>query len=245
MQNKSKYPLSSSLSILENSSKKNVRILEAGCGTGRLLRFFHENKYDIIGIDFTENAIKKILELELDLKAELGDISNLRFESGIFSHVLAFGLYHNFEEEMLIKSLKETNRVLEKGGILCASFRADNLQNWIIDKFFNYSIGSKKRDKIHNTSAKKFHKMNLTKAEITSFVKCAGFKITRIYKIDNMPLLYKLKIFRNSRHKNFDENLARKDGYSLNMIGSVIQLILRSIFSNHFFSLYVVNAKKI
>ena len=127
MQNKSKYPLSCSLGILKNTEKENVKILEAGCGTGRLLRFFHEKKYDIIGIDFAENAIRKIIELELDLKAEVGDISKLRFKDNTFTHVLAFGLYHNFEEEMLNISLKETFRVMKRGGLLCASFRADNL----------------------------------------------------------------------------------------------------------------------
>tara|TARA_Y100001968_G_scaffold135199_1_gene123353 strand:+ start:455 stop:916 length:462 start_codon:yes stop_codon:yes gene_type:complete len=127
MQNKLKYPLCSSLSILDITKKANSRILEAGCGTGRLLRYFHKNQYNIIGIDFAENAIKKIEELELELKAEVGDITDLRFENNTFTHVLAFGLYHNFEEEMLNIALKDTFRVMDIGGVLCASFRADNL----------------------------------------------------------------------------------------------------------------------
>ena len=136
MQNKSKYPLKCSLDILENVSKENAIILEAGCGTGRLLRYFHENQYNITGIDFAENAIIKIQDLNLDLKAEVGDICDLRFKNETFTHVLAFGLYHNFEENMLNKALIETHRVMKINGVLCASFRADNIQNWINDKFF-------------------------------------------------------------------------------------------------------------
>lgn len=59
-----------------------------------------------------------------------------------------------------------------------------------------------------------------------------------------MPLLYKFKIFRDRKHKKFDENLSRKDGYLLNPIGAFIQLILRSMFRNKFCNLYVVNAQK-
>ena len=45
---------------------------------------------------------------------------------------MAFGLYHNLEFG-LDSSIKETFRVLEPGGSVCASFRADNIQTKIVD----------------------------------------------------------------------------------------------------------------
>ena len=42
MQNAEKYPLSCSLDTLKNVSSEEAIILEAGCGTGRILRYFHE-----------------------------------------------------------------------------------------------------------------------------------------------------------------------------------------------------------
>ena len=75
---------------------------------------------------------------------------------------------------MLNISLKETFRVMKRGGILCASFRADNLQNLINDKFFNTPLG-KQKNKIQNYDKKNFHKINLTKEEIRKFIELSGF----------------------------------------------------------------------
>jgi ubiquinone/menaquinone biosynthesis C-methylase UbiE len=62
----------------------------------------------------------------------VGDITDLRFENESFKYILAFGLYHNLEHG-LDQSIKETYRVLENGGSVCASFRADNIQTKLTD----------------------------------------------------------------------------------------------------------------
>ena len=49
-------------------SKNDGRILEAGCGAGRILKYFHNKQFDIIGIDFIENAIEKLKKDNQDLK---------------------------------------------------------------------------------------------------------------------------------------------------------------------------------
>jgi ubiquinone/menaquinone biosynthesis C-methylase UbiE len=162
MKNVSKYPLSCSLDTLKNTRLESAKILEAGCGTGRLLRYFHELGCDITGVDFIEGAIKKIQELSLGLKAEVGDITGLKFQDCSFTHVLAFGLYHNFEEEMIEKALEETYRVMKQKGVLCASFRADNLQNFLNDKYFSHGLASNDTDEQKRSFKGEFHKINLT-----------------------------------------------------------------------------------
>tara|TARA_B100000700_G_C14968558_1_gene820111 strand:- start:425 stop:775 length:351 start_codon:yes stop_codon:yes gene_type:complete len=114
----------------------------------------------------------------------------------------------------------------------------------INDKFFTTPLGTKQKEKKENYAEKQFHKINLTKIEIKNFVQNAGFVVKKIDEIENMPLLYKFKIFRDRKHRKFDENISRKDGYLLNPIGSFIQLILRSMFRNQFCNLYVVIAEK-
>jgi len=242
MQNSNKYPLSCSLDILDGYPVKDAYILEAGCGTGRILRYLHDRGYNIVGIDFIKTAIDKIHSLNLNLKAEFGDITNLRFKKNTFTHVLSFGLYHNFEVEPMKIALVETHRVLQPGGFLCASFRADNLQNYLIDKFFSSRLGLKKKSKDYKSLV--FHKINLTYNEIDNIFKNSGFEVLKIYTTDNMPLLYKIKFFRNKSQKEFNENIARRDGYSLNIFGRYITNILKKFFPNQFCSLYVVIAKK-
>ena len=246
MSNVNKYPLSCSLDAMRHGclEKDRVRILEAGCGNGRLLRYFGEDGYDITGVDFAENAIQKILNLNLGIKAEVGDVTNLDFEDGRFTHVLAFGLYHNFEEEMMLSALVETHRVLKRDGILCASFRADNLQNYLNDTFFSDRLKTIRKPEADPSLPRIFHKINLTKKEVLRFVERAGFELLKIYEIDNMPGLYKFKIFRHSRHTIFDENLGRKEGYLLNPFGNLLQRFLSRYFKSQFCNLYVALCEK-
>ncbi len=68
------------------------KILEAGCGAGRILRYYHDRGYDIIGIDFIDVAISKLKEIDPTLQAEVGDITSLGFADQSFRYVLAFGL---------------------------------------------------------------------------------------------------------------------------------------------------------
>ena len=153
MQNTEEYPLKYANMIIES---KKERILEAGCGAGRILRYYHEKNYNIVGIDFISEAINKLKAADRSLKAEYGNILNLDFEDEYFDKILAFGLYHNFQSEELEKSINETYRVLKKGGKICASFRADNIQELIID-WINQG---------NQLGNKEFHKLNLKKKRI-------------------------------------------------------------------------------
>ena len=56
MTNDQIYPLKYAKQIIQD---ENGKILEAGCGAGRILRYFHNQNSDIFGIDFIESAIAK------------------------------------------------------------------------------------------------------------------------------------------------------------------------------------------
>lgn len=237
MENLDVYPLKySELTVKDKAGK----ILEAGCGAGRILRYYHDRGYDIIGIDFIEVAISKLKDIDPTLHAEVGDITNLRFADQSFKYVLAFGLYHNLEHG-LDKAVQETHRVLEKGGLVCASFRADNIQtrltDSLADKRAKYRGGENK--------ARAFHKMNLTRSEYEQLFTRAGFNIDLIGPVENMPILYKFSIFRSSGHKKFDENKARMEGYRLSWLGQRLQNLLMRFFPDQFCNIYVLIARKV
>ena len=86
MENKNVYPRKyAELAIKKNDG----RILEAGCGNGRILRYYHERGYDIIGIDFIKVAIDKLKKIDSKICAEVGDIKRLRFENESFSYIFS------------------------------------------------------------------------------------------------------------------------------------------------------------
>ncbi len=235
MDNLFSYPLKyAELTIKEKTGK----ILEAGCGAGRILRYYHEKQYDIVGFDYIDVAIQKLKEADCTLQAEVADITALHYPNESFKYVLAFGLYHNLEKG-LDKSIEETFRILEKGGSVCASFRADNIQtkltDWLADK----------KKKSSASSERFFHKRNLTKNEFEKLFKTSGFTIDAVYPVENMPILYKFRLFRSKEHKVFDENKARRDGYRLSWFGQLIQDFLMHFFPDQFCNIYVLIAHKL
>ncbi|MDH3348298.1 MAG: class I SAM-dependent methyltransferase [Desulfobulbaceae bacterium] len=237
MKNVSIYPLKYAEMTVRDKTGK---ILEAGCGGGRILRYYHDRDYEIIGIDYINVAINKLKEIDPTLQAEVGDITNLRFTDQSFKYVLAFGLYHNLEHG-LDKAIRETHRVLAKDGSLCASFRADNIQTRLTD----WLTARKTKNSNREDTTQVFHKMNLTRSEYENlFTKC-GFIIDFIGPVQNMPILYKFRLFRSSSHKKFNENKARTEGYRLSWLGQLVQNFLMRFFPNQFCNIYVLIAHKV
>jgi len=237
MSNLSAYPLKYAQMIVKN---KKQTILEAGCGAGRILRFYHQKGYKIFGIDYIKVAIDKLKKTDDTLNVKTADITNLDFKDESFDCILAFGLYHNLESN-LTEAVRETFRVLKKnGGSVCASFRADNIQTKLVDWYANKSF---KKIKIKKQS-KLFHKMNLTKKEFINVFENAGFKVENIYAVENMPFLYKFPFFRAKNHRLFNENKARSEGYRLSMLGNIIQNSLMKFFPDEFCNIFVLIAKK-
>ena len=189
MENKEKYPLKYTLDAISYQNK-DQKILEAGCGAGRILSYLHNNDYSVVGIEFIENAVKKIKLKNPNLEVYTMDITKTSFNNEEFDTILAFGLYHNFQLDDLKKSLIETKRILKHSGILCFSFRADNIQNLILD-----TIKGKK------SSKSKFHKLNLKRNEIEKILNDEGLRIIKSHYVVNMPLLFHFKIFRSQTKK--------------------------------------------
>jgi len=236
MENHDVYPLKYAELTVTNPR---ARILEAGCGAGRVLRYYANKGADIVGIDFIKGAIDKLKEKDPALQAEVGDISKLRFKDGSFDYVLAFGLYHNLEHN-LDASIRETFRVLRSGGKVCASHRADNVQTLLTDRLYERQA----RKKGLKTAPDKFHKRNLNEKEFIEVFTKAGFLVEKVYPVENMPLFYKFSFFRAKGHKTFNENLGRKEGYRLSPLGNALQRTLIRFFPKQFCNIFVLIARK-
>ncbi len=235
MENVGVYPLKYAEMTVKH---RDGRILEAGCGAGRILRYYHDRGYDIVGIDFIEVAIEKLKAIDPSLQVAVGDITHLQFDDTSFDYVLAFGLYHNLEHG-LDKAIQETHRILKPGGAVCASYRADNLQTRLTDWL------TERRATTKSGSNLVFHKMNLTRTEYESIFRRAGFHIDFIGPVENMPILYKFRFFRGAGHKKFDENRARAEGYRLSWFGQRLQNIMMRYFPDQFCNIYVLIGRKV
>jgi hypothetical protein len=131
----------------------------------------------------------------------------------------------------------KTKRILKTKGILCFSFRSDNLQNLILDEI--------KEKKLFSNTNKKFHKLNLKEDEIIQILKNYNFDILKKEYVTNMPLLFHYKIFRSKEQKIFNEHLARRDGYKLNFLGKILNKFLITFFKKNYCNVYVFLCQKI
>lgn len=123
-------------------------VLELGCGAGRLLRYYHAKGTRIVGVDNVAAAIAKLQACDPQLNVLQADARALPFETGRFTTVLCFGVYHSLEDDVAA-AISETFRVLRPGGRLCSEFRSDSLHNRMIDSY-----------KGRGKHATEFHKWN-------------------------------------------------------------------------------------
>lgn len=208
-------------------------VLEAGCGAGRVVMYYHRQGRAMVGMEFIASALDAIHQREPEIPLVAGDVRRLPFPEGTFGAVLAFGLYHNLEQG-LEEALADTRKVLKEGGLLCASMRVDNIQNRITDHLAARNSRGE---------AKSFHKINLTKGELERAFRAAGFTIERLEYVENMPFLYKFSWFRHRTHRVFDEVKGRSEGYRLAPWVEPLQRFMMRFWPHQFSNVAVITAR--
>jgi ubiquinone/menaquinone biosynthesis C-methylase UbiE len=105
--------------ILKKRYQRTERILDAGCGAGRNLKWFYESAFTVYGIDTAESRIEEVQEKYPAQKTHFSvqDLTNLQFESNYFHHIICNAVLHfansvnHFE-----KMFSELVRVVKPGG---------------------------------------------------------------------------------------------------------------------------------
>ena len=112
------------------------KILDGGCGVGAHVIAYRKLGYDIIGVDFSNDIIRRIKkEVSEDVPVYAADLTALPFNDSYFDCCLLAGVIEHFEEGPYAV-LKEIRRVLKKDGLLLVAVPYINILRWIYFSIF-------------------------------------------------------------------------------------------------------------
>ncbi len=95
------------------------KILDLGCGNGRLLEIFKDKKIDYWGVDSSENLINIAKNRYPKARFQVANALKLPFPSNFFDKVYSIAVLHHIpSEEFRAKFMEEIKRVLKPKGLL-------------------------------------------------------------------------------------------------------------------------------
>jgi SAM-dependent methyltransferase len=96
------------------------RILEGGCGLGQWVVFLERCGYEVIGVDFSVETIRRLKIAFPHLQFHVANVRALPYPSDFFDAYLSFGVVEHFEDGPT-DALLEACRVVRPGGIYVVS----------------------------------------------------------------------------------------------------------------------------
>lgn len=107
------------------------KILDLGCGAGRNLVFFASRGFDVWGIDYSVEGLKKtkkkLREIGASAKLRRGDIfEKLPYKTNFFDAVICVQVINHNRLPIIRKSFREIERILKKKGFLYISVMRDS-----------------------------------------------------------------------------------------------------------------------
>lgn len=154
---------------LKKYIKESERVLDLGCGNGRLFELFKDKKVKYVGVDFSKKLIEKAKE-KYGNYFQIADIFSLPFSDNYFDSIWVIAVFHHIpSQELQLKALKEMGRVLKKNGKIIMTC-------WYLFRpFFRKDILiSPKKMKIQRY----YHAF--TKKELKKLFEKSGFKIEEL-----------------------------------------------------------------
>ena len=177
---------------LKEYIKEGEKMLDVGCGNGRLFEFFlsQNKRIDYTGIDVSEKLVK-IAQRRYGNYFKVANILNLPFKDNSFDTVWAIAVFHHIPSKGLrLKALKEIKRVLKNSGrVIITCWNLFQLRyfklllKYTFIKLFRGSeldfkdllIPWKEKDVV----IERYHHA-FTKRELRKLFKKAGFKIEKL-----------------------------------------------------------------
>lgn len=176
-------------------SNNRVRILDAGCGEGHLLKKIHKKNPEAIlyGVDITKVALISAKKRVPTGKFLLQDTTKLSLKEEFFDIVICQdALEHIYDYKKVLSNLK---KVTKKGGIIVLSYPNEN--NLTLSRFLLFKWPPKIQDHVNSFNPRK----------IREEINLPLFK--QINLPINLPPIFSLEtiqFFKKEKHKNINKS---------------------------------------
>ena len=157
------------------------RILEAGCGPAKWVKFLQDQGFEAHGLDYSKVAIDASHARWPELKLVHGDLRNMPYEDGYFKTIVSLGVIEH-DEEGPDAILQEMRRVLKPNGILYCTVPCINhlrgigllaIRDWIVCNKTLRRLTGRKPDA-------KFYEYVWTSQEYSKILTKNGFELINL-----------------------------------------------------------------
>lgn len=191
------------------------KILEIGCGKGRVVSYFYRKGYDIIGIEINESLIEESKKLYGNLPLSLVNSEILPFADNSFDVVISFDVFEHIPNSD--KHLQEVNRVLRDGGyyllqtpnkltnVVFETIRWRSFSKWREDHCALHSYWDIRRRFEMNDFDLVFYDIPVVteflKEKINYYLGIFGLVILRVTNLDRLPRFLRTNFYIKARKK--------------------------------------------
>ena len=157
------------------NSKKNINILDIGCGSGGLIYWLQKLGYgNSLGIDISEEQVEAAKRLGIK-NVERGDAETFLGENrGRFDAIFARDVLEHFPKEKIIPLLENIHKSLRQDGVFIA--QTVNAENWLWGRLRHGDFT---------------HEVAFTASSIRQVLAVAGFKKVDVYP--QRPVIHGVK----------------------------------------------------
>jgi tRNA (uracil-5-)-methyltransferase TRM9 len=179
------------LEFIADYVKNNDKILDYGCGNGRLLEILSDKKLGYFGIDISRKLINLAKQKYKGKSIKFYKISSSRslpFSDNYFNAVISIAVFHHFPPDYAEKMAKELFRILRPGGIIIMTVWNLNQER------FRKLIKNGSKDIIvpfKDNDGKVFDRYHYlyTKKDLKKIFTGAGFKIKKLNLVNGRNVL--------------------------------------------------------